>query len=234
MHVIDGGFLLHKVIWQKNDTIELIIEKYLSFIRTHFSNNSCIVFDGYPENENSTTSTKAAERLRRKNYSSVPSFNIEPHTKITVLQQQFLSNDKNKNELIQQLSRALRFEGYTIKQADEDADSLIIRSAIEIAERSEVINAATGVAEPSKNVVIVGQDIDLLVLLHQLYSGEPNIYFLKPDAGVTRCIHHVVLSMIIIFQLLVFYIVLPAVIPRLLSREKAKKQRFKHLLKPPS
>ena len=25
MHIIDGGFLLHNIIWQKNDTIEVII-----------------------------------------------------------------------------------------------------------------------------------------------------------------------------------------------------------------
>ncbi|XP_031784033.1 uncharacterized protein LOC116417072 [Nasonia vitripennis] len=137
VYVIDGGFLLHKVVWQKNDTFEAIIGKYLTFVRRHYTNNSYIIFDGYPnheiDNEN-TSSTKTAERLRRKSSSSTPFFQFEQHTKITFSQDKFLSNDKNKNELIKELSKSFRFEGFRTKQAKEDADSLIIHTAIEIVE----------------------------------------------------------------------------------------------------
>lgn len=195
LHVIDGGFFLHKVIWHKNDTVEVIINKYLSYVRNHYAENSCIVFDGYvdddADNENSTAaSTKAMERLRRKTSTNFPSFRLEPHTIIPVAQEKFLSNDQNKIQLINQLSAALKFEGYVVKQADEDADSLIINTAIEISDKSKSQNIATEVVEYNKTVVVVGQDIDLLVLLNQLNSEEAPIFFLKVGSGnVGDCIY---------------------------------------------
>lgn len=96
---------------------------------------------------------------------------MDLHTKVTLTRKQFLSNEKNKIELIKHLSKAFTFEHFSIKQAEEDADSLIINTAIEIAK----IN--------NKNVVVVAEDIDLLVLLNQLNSTDANIYFLKPGVG---------------------------------------------------
>lgn len=189
-HVVDGGYLLRKVVWQKNDSLEEIIEKYLSFVQAHYDGNSCIVFDGYPNsndadlNQQSTAfSTKTIERLRRQSSSNSPAFELEPHTKITTTQDKFLSNEKNKVELIKRLSEAFRYEGLLIKQAKEDADALIVNTAIEIAEKYKIVNAATGEVEYSKNVIIVGQDIDLLVLLHQLNSNDAPVYFLKCGTG---------------------------------------------------
>lgn len=69
LHVIDGGFLLHKVVWPKDCTVEEIIEKYLAFVRNNYPNNSWIIFDGYPDDacgntQSTSTATKKAERLR--------------------------------------------------------------------------------------------------------------------------------------------------------------------------
>ena len=80
VYIIDGGFLLHKVVWQKNDTIEAIIGKYLSFERSHYTNNSYIIFDGYPNydiNNETPLSTKIVERLRRKSCLSTPFFSLD-------------------------------------------------------------------------------------------------------------------------------------------------------------
>ena len=104
-------------------------------------------------------------------------FQFGLHTKITFSQDQFLSNNKNKNELIKELSKVLRFEGFRTKQAKEDADSLIIHTAIEIVEQNKVINTATGVAEYTNKVVVVGQDIDLLVIMNQLHMTDAEMYF---------------------------------------------------------
>ncbi|KYN02063.1 hypothetical protein ALC62_07132 [Cyphomyrmex costatus] len=190
VHVVDGGFLLHKVVWQKNDTVQVINQKYLNFVRKHYTDDSFIVFDGYPDNKldtnTTTSSTKTAERSRRKSTSVVPAFIVEPQTKITLSQARFLSNEKNKKELIKELSRIFRFEGYTVRQAEEDADSLIIYTAIEIAEKNKIVKTTTGVAEYKKTVVVVGQDIDLLVLLNQLNSSDASIYFLSPGAANTN------------------------------------------------
>lgn len=73
VHVVDGGFLLHKVIWQKNETVEEIMNKYLRYVEKHYAASSYFVFDGYPEIKKSVTvttvpaatSTKKGERSRR-------------------------------------------------------------------------------------------------------------------------------------------------------------------------
>lgn len=155
-------------------------------MQNHYATNSCIIFDGYPDGEtdNSTaTSTKASERLRRKSSSNFPTFHLEPHTQVALSQENFLSNENNKIELIKHLEKAFKFEGYSVKVAEEDADSLIVNSSIEIAESYMFKNSATGVTEYNKQIVIVGQDVDLLVLLHQFNLNNAPIYFLKVGAG---------------------------------------------------
>ncbi|KYM99414.1 hypothetical protein ALC62_09846 [Cyphomyrmex costatus] len=178
VHVVDGGFLLHKVIWQKNDTVEEIINKYLNYVRNNYAVNSYIVFDGYPDLKNTATtaatsgnSTKKAERIRRKTSEKIPEFNYQDHTRIPFLPQKFLSNERNKDNIIKSLSTKLKAEGYFCKQADEDADAVIINTALDVAECDD------------KTVIVVGQDIDLLVLLNLLNTNNYDIYFLKPGSG---------------------------------------------------
>ncbi|GBL62404.1 hypothetical protein AVEN_222990-1 [Araneus ventricosus] len=56
-----------------------------------------------------------------------------------------------------------------MKQAEEYADDLIIKSALEIEKRSQC-------------VVVVGEDNDLLVIIAASTNSE-NIFFLKPGRG---------------------------------------------------
>lgn len=62
-------------------------------------------------------------------------------------------------------------EEFIVKQAPDDADTLIVTMAIEIAS--------------SNQVVIVGEGIELFVLLTALAPPESNIYFVKPGKGKT-------------------------------------------------
>ncbi|KYN14791.1 hypothetical protein ALC57_12999 [Trachymyrmex cornetzi] len=137
IHVIDGGFLLHKVIWQKNDTIEEIVKKYINYVRSHYAVNSYIVFDGYPEvNKTATTTlaasastsigTKQSERSRRNKSANVPTFEYQDISKIPFSQDKFLSNVNNKKNLIKTISDKLQSERFLCKQAPEDADVLIV------------------------------------------------------------------------------------------------------------
>ncbi|GBL82939.1 hypothetical protein AVEN_106441-1 [Araneus ventricosus] len=57
-------------------------------------------------------------------------------------------------------------EGFVVKQAEEDADYLIIKSALEIDKGSQC-------------VVVIGEDINLLVIMEASNNSE-NIFFLKP------------------------------------------------------
>ncbi|KAJ8671769.1 hypothetical protein QAD02_003028 [Eretmocerus hayati] len=61
--------------------------------------------------------------------------------------------------------------GHTCKQADEDADVLIVEYAI---------NYAREIGTPT---MIVGEDIDLLVILTQLSNEKEELYFFKPGKG---------------------------------------------------
>ncbi|GBN72923.1 hypothetical protein AVEN_262301-1 [Araneus ventricosus] len=83
----------------------------------------------------------------------------------TMSQDNFLSNYKNKQRLINLLCVNFEKEGFVVKQAEEDANYLIIKSVLEIEKRSQ-------------RVVVVGEDIDLLVIMAASINSE-NIFFLS-------------------------------------------------------
>ncbi|CAH1102834.1 unnamed protein product [Psylliodes chrysocephalus] len=135
VHVVDGGFLLQKVIWQKNETVEERMNKYFRYVEKHYAASSYIGFDGYPEIKKSVTvttvpaatSTKKGERSRRKTSDNIPEFDYQNHTKIPFLKEKFLSNEKHKDKIIKALMKRLQSQEFSCKQAEEDADADIIK-----------------------------------------------------------------------------------------------------------
>ena len=95
---------------------------------------------------------KVVERSRRKLKNTGREINFNKSTKIAFSQEKFLSKDKNKVNLINMLKDSLIQAGFQTKIAEEDADVLIVPTAIEAASTHE-------------KVLIYGQDIDLLVIL---------------------------------------------------------------------
>lgn len=55
MFLVDGGSLLHKIPWQKNETFEEIFNNYSSYLGKKYG-ISAIIFDGY---ENASTKDMA-------------------------------------------------------------------------------------------------------------------------------------------------------------------------------
>ena len=45
-YFINGGYLLHRVVWDKQSTYREIIQKYTNHVESHYGKSS-IVFDGY-------------------------------------------------------------------------------------------------------------------------------------------------------------------------------------------
>ena len=86
----------------------------------------------------------------------------------TMNQAKFLSNDKNKSRLIKYLSKHLETAGIAIKQADHDADRLIVTTAIYESIQHD-------------KVVIVGENVDLAVLMIGLTPADRNIHFFKGE-----------------------------------------------------
>lgn len=92
----------------------------------------------------------------------------------TETQGNFLSNGRNKYRLIKMLKGQFRNQNYEVRQAAEDADSLIFRTGIEVAENYNL-----------------GEGVDSLVLYTALWRN-PKIYFLKPGKG--KNISEIILS----------------------------------------
>ena len=93
--------------------------------------------------------------------------------KVPANQQQFLANIHNKSRFISMLSDKLITENIAVKQAQNDADVLIIETAI------EQFNA-------TNTIVVVGEDVDLLILLTARTPIDKIIYFLKPGRAQQR------------------------------------------------
>ncbi|GBM99762.1 hypothetical protein AVEN_268029-1 [Araneus ventricosus] len=64
MYIIDGGYLLHRVIWKRGSTFSSIYDNYATYVRTKYKSTALVIFDGYPENE-TVGSTKCVEQARR-------------------------------------------------------------------------------------------------------------------------------------------------------------------------
>ncbi|GBN72411.1 hypothetical protein AVEN_55093-1 [Araneus ventricosus] len=97
--VVDRGHLLHKVGWQRNMNFGDIPQSCLTYLQTHYGSNVAVVFDGYPSDVNGK-STKSAKRIRRANLQSSHEIIFNEATCPEISQEQFLANERNKNDNI--------------------------------------------------------------------------------------------------------------------------------------
>lgn len=170
--IVDGDFLHQRVEWPSHIqdlTYDEVYDAYISYIkRCYHIDTTVIVFDGY---SNIKSSTKYGERLRRSRLlQNTAHIFFQCYTKVVVSQEEFLSIEQNKWRFISQLSGKLTENGISVKQATDDADLLIIQTAIHVC-----LNVPT-----ITTVVIVGEDVDLLVLMIALTPVDRNMIFLKP------------------------------------------------------
>ncbi|GBM08154.1 hypothetical protein AVEN_214483-2-1, partial [Araneus ventricosus] len=117
------------VIWNSGSSLSPICDNYVTYARTKYKLTALVIFDGYPENE-TIGGTKCAERAitPRKQMSCEVMFD---ETMIpTVSQEKFLTNAKNKDQVISILMNKFSSLNMACKKADEDADCLIVNSAL--------------------------------------------------------------------------------------------------------
>ncbi|GBN93401.1 hypothetical protein AVEN_248619-1 [Araneus ventricosus] len=169
--VVDGGHLLHKVVWQRNMNFGDIAKSYLTYLQIHYGPNVAVVFDGYPSDVNGK-STKSAERIRRANLHSLHEIIFNEATYPEISQEQFLANERNKVRFIDLLKKFLQKANVTVKQEEEDTDVLIVETAVSVKSQYEYI-------------FVVGENIDFLVLLTGLAPMKENLYFRKCGKGRT-------------------------------------------------
>lgn len=92
-----------------------------------------------------------------------------------ISQKSFLLHSENKKQFIRLFCDLLKDQNILYEICEEDADRSIICTAT--AKRNENIN---------NDIVIVGQDIDLLVLFIHFASCFERIYFYKPAIGKSK------------------------------------------------
>ena len=93
-----------------------------------------VVFDNYPE----YPTIKDTTHIRRAS-SICPDIEVNSETIIDVTKSQFLSNKRNKQRFIIELGRYLEQVGFTIKNAEYDADHLIAITALELLEEDTCV-----------------------------------------------------------------------------------------------
>ena len=148
--IIDGGHLLHVVVWPTPLTYKVLIDLYVKYIISHYKQGRIIVvFDGYGDKQ----TTKSLEQRRRAVMKSSADINLILDAQTTTSQEEFLSNAHNKSALISELTKALLSRGVEVTQPSGDADLNIALSAMAAAE--------TG----SGPIHVVSRDTDVLVIL---------------------------------------------------------------------
>ncbi|KAG5898111.1 hypothetical protein JTB14_006323 [Gonioctena quinquepunctata] len=123
-----------------------------------------VVFDGYSDDLLGGTKTTEHMRSTRK-HTSVDKLFDESMTPTTP-KNNFLANLKNKGRLIFMRSTQFPSAGLEPKQSEEDAYTLIRATALSL-------------APPNDTGMVVGEDVDLLVILINLCQAE-NAFFLIP------------------------------------------------------
>ena len=172
--IIDGGWLLHQLsTFQGCSTYEEVALNYLKIIPTNRS-QVVVVFDGY------SSSTKDHEHRRRvKDYYS--DIRITKSTACTVTKKKLLVNSNNKKGLIDLICEVFFDNGIRVIKANDDADTLIAREALNLA----FVN----------KIEVRAEDTDVLCLLVHHFNPEHHkdiIFSTKSDSyySIQTIAHH--------------------------------------------
>ena len=155
--VIDGGFLLYRVVWPDKQSYQELYDTYISYVKRHYGEESIIVFDGYGDQENST---KTLEQ-ETSNGPAISRSSVQLCMVPTTSQKHFLSNYQNKARSIDGLKTCMvENHGMHVLQGRDDADNLIVQTAIQA-------------SNDNGRCTIVGTDTDILALLiHKCTNQE--------------------------------------------------------------
>ncbi|GBO11412.1 hypothetical protein AVEN_17695-1 [Araneus ventricosus] len=97
--VLDGGSLIHRVVWPKQETCGDVYTTYMAYIKRHYGDEVTVVFDGYTE---SSVSSKVIERQKRRMKRTSREIILNESAVLLDPQRQFLINLANKESFISQ------------------------------------------------------------------------------------------------------------------------------------
>ena len=168
-YVLDGGSLLHRIPWTRGESFRSICNVYIDYItRRYPSDGTAVVFDGYDEQH----STKDVAHIRRNlSIRNSPDIHFTEDMIFSSKKDIFLSNQKNKQRFINLLGKQLEETEVKVHHAENDADVLIVQTALTQSATNEV--------------VVIGEDTDLLILLLYHAAPEKNNIYLKSEQKQT-------------------------------------------------
>ena len=126
-------------------------QQYVDYMRSHYNSKRYVAFDGYGNGPN----IKDHEHVRRAG-ASAPDVVFDFSKTIYHDQSSFLANERNKKKIVAFLMICLQHAGFVVDQAVDDADTLIVKCALQLAEQNPVI--------------VVSNDTDVFVLLVSIIS----------------------------------------------------------------
>ena len=115
------------VNWQKQSYFIEIADKCVRFVIKKYSRSCTIVFDTY---HSEPTTKDHTHNFRTKKNGIRPEVEISPCSKLAVRQEEFLSNNMNKQRFINLLSERFKHFGVKTVHVNDDADLLIGQTAI--------------------------------------------------------------------------------------------------------
>ena len=151
-----------------------LCETYVTYVKNHYGNDAIVVFDGY----SSGASAKTAEQDRRATKDVVADILFEPDWKLTVKKSSFLNNRKNKDRFIKLHVTELRGNRIDAIKCIADADCTIVHTAL------------TTVSYTFSDVVVAGNDTDLLGMLVAFAERDMKIHFVIVE-GSYAAIHYI-------------------------------------------
>ena len=170
LYILDGGSLLHKVMWVKGKTYYEVCNNYVDYVIKHYGEGTTVVFDGYDDK----ASTKDSTHVRRTKGKQGISVHFTGEMKLNMKKNEFLTNLKNKQRFLEMLVITMNQANLHAIQSSGDADLLIVQTAIELA-----------VTRPA---VVIGEDTDLLILLlHHVKPDCNDIFFTSEQKSRARC-----------------------------------------------
>lgn len=163
LYVLDGGALLHRISWSVGMLFADICNSYTNYVLTRYGKSVVIVFDGY----SCGPSTKDVTHIRRNEGRSSPNVLFSTDMKLTMKKDMFLSNKTNKQRFLTMLSESFDRVGYKTIHARGDADLLITQTAVGASEQ--------------RNVVVIADDTDVLILLCFYVNMENKTVMFQPE-----------------------------------------------------
>jgi len=153
-YILDGGALIHQLPWSACETYGDVIRQYECYVSKKYGKVT-IVFDGYEK-----PNIKDMEHKLRMKQSSSVIIAFDENSPLIVKKDKFLSNHINKQRFINVMGSYFRENGHSIIHAEGDADTLIVKEALKMAQVQEV--------------TVVSDDTDILILL--LYHSTKKIF----------------------------------------------------------